>query len=208
MTNCTSNPIRFKGVKGRKVEAIFSGQTITSDGGGVLLRAADEAIRLLSRIGRCFTDVRRKASCEHSVENLLRQRQFLNFSNKVYRIHGFIIRQGFVCEPIVRRSMKRSIKNTKMFRVNYCSSSGIFGFFEQRKPLVGFNICEGKQEVFILHIFEGVHDSSKVSKIPLHCSSSGKLSCYAIKQPIKWSKTLEGEQINCMKVIPPKKCSV
>ena len=76
MTNCTSNPIRFKGVKGRKVEAVFSGQTITSDGGGVLLRAADEAIGLLSRIGRCFTDVRRKASCEHTVENLPRQRVY------------------------------------------------------------------------------------------------------------------------------------
>ena len=76
MTNCTSSPIRFKGVKGRKVEAIFSGQTITSDGGGMLLRAADEAIGLLSRGGRCFTDSRRKASCEHTVENFLRQRVY------------------------------------------------------------------------------------------------------------------------------------
>jgi hypothetical protein len=76
MTNCTSDPIRFKGVKGRKVEAIFSGQTITSDGGGMLLQAADEAIGMLSRAGRCFTDVRRKASCEHSIENLLRQRVY------------------------------------------------------------------------------------------------------------------------------------
>ena len=76
MTNCISNPIRFKGVRGRNVEAIFSGQTITSDGGGVLLRAADEAIGLLSRAGRCVADSRRKASCEHSVENFLRQRVY------------------------------------------------------------------------------------------------------------------------------------
>jgi hypothetical protein len=76
MTNCTSNTISFKGVKGRKVAAIFSGQTITSDGGGMLLRAADDAIGLLSRVGRCFSDLRRKASCAHSVENLLRQRVY------------------------------------------------------------------------------------------------------------------------------------
>jgi hypothetical protein len=76
MTNCTSNPIRFKGVKGRKVEVIFSGQTITSDGGGILLRAADETIGLLSRVARSFSDSRRKASCDHSVENLLRQRVY------------------------------------------------------------------------------------------------------------------------------------
>jgi hypothetical protein len=76
MTNCTSDPIKFKGVKGRKIEAIFSGQIITSEGGVMLLRAADEATRLLKRVASCFTDFRRKASCEHSVENLLRQRVY------------------------------------------------------------------------------------------------------------------------------------
>jgi hypothetical protein len=74
MTNCTSAPIRFKGVKGRKVEVVFSGQTISSDGGGMLLRAADEALNLLPRVARCFGDSRRKASCAHSLHNLLRQR--------------------------------------------------------------------------------------------------------------------------------------
>ncbi|MDL2317440.1 IS1380 family transposase [Desulfovibrio sp. OttesenSCG-928-A18] len=38
------------------------------------MRAADETLALLSRVARCFTDSRRKASCAHSVENLLRQR--------------------------------------------------------------------------------------------------------------------------------------
>jgi hypothetical protein len=76
MTICTSDSIRFQGVKGRKVEAIFSGRTITSDGGGLLLRAADEATKLLSRVARCFADSRRKASCAHSVENILRQRVY------------------------------------------------------------------------------------------------------------------------------------
>jgi hypothetical protein len=76
MTDCISDSIKFKGLKGRKVEAIFSGQTITSDGGGLLLRAADDAIGLLSRVGRCFVDSRRKASCRHFVENFLRQRVY------------------------------------------------------------------------------------------------------------------------------------
>lgn len=42
----------------------------------MLLRAVDEAVRLLPRVARCFTDARRKASCAHSVENLLRQRVY------------------------------------------------------------------------------------------------------------------------------------
>jgi hypothetical protein len=71
---CTSNPIRFPGVKGRKVEAIFNGQTITSDGGGMLLRAADKLLGLTQKAARCITDSRRRASCSHNIEAMLRQR--------------------------------------------------------------------------------------------------------------------------------------
>ena len=74
MTSCTSDPIRFPGVKGRKVEAIFSGQVITSDGGSMLLRAADTMLGLTQRVAKAFTDPRRKASCSHSIEGMLRQR--------------------------------------------------------------------------------------------------------------------------------------
>ena len=74
MTICTSDPIRFKGVKGRKIEAVFSGQVITSDGGGMLLRAADTMLGLTQKAARCFTDSRRKASCSHNIEAMLCQR--------------------------------------------------------------------------------------------------------------------------------------
>lgn len=76
MTNCTSNPIRFPGVKGRKIEAIFSGNVITSDGGSMLLRAADASLGLTQKAARCFADPRRKASCAHSIEAMLRQRVY------------------------------------------------------------------------------------------------------------------------------------
>ena len=76
MTNCTSDPIRFPGVKGRKVEAIFSGQSITSDGGAMLLRDADTMLGLTQRVAKAFTDSRRKASCSHSIEGMLRQRVY------------------------------------------------------------------------------------------------------------------------------------
>ena len=76
MTNCISNPIKFQGVKNRKVEAVFSGHIITSDSGAVLLRAIDNMIRLLFGAARCLTDPRRKASCMLSIANLLRQRVY------------------------------------------------------------------------------------------------------------------------------------
>lgn len=74
MTNCTSSPIRFPGVKGRKIEAVFNGQTITSDAGAMLLKVADAALNLTQKAARGFTDARRKASCAHSIQAMLRQR--------------------------------------------------------------------------------------------------------------------------------------
>lgn len=76
MTICNPKSIAFPGVKGRKFEAVFSGQAITSDGGGALLRAADKSIGLLSRVARGFADSRRKASCAHTVTELLNQRVY------------------------------------------------------------------------------------------------------------------------------------
>jgi hypothetical protein len=76
MTKCTSQSIRLPGCKGRKFEADFSGQAITSDAGGALLRGADIAINLLSRVAKGFSDSRRRASCAHSIESLLKQRVF------------------------------------------------------------------------------------------------------------------------------------
>ena len=76
MTKCTSDPIRFPGVKSRKIEAIFNGNVITSDGGSMLLRAADVLLGLTQKAARCFIDSRRKASCAHSIESMLRQRVY------------------------------------------------------------------------------------------------------------------------------------
>ena len=76
MTNCTSKIMKFQGVKGRKVQAFFSGQTITSDAGALLLKDADLASKLTHRLSRCFTDTRRKASCNHSITTMLRQRVY------------------------------------------------------------------------------------------------------------------------------------
>jgi hypothetical protein len=64
----------FKRVGSRKVEADFSGGTITSDGGAMLLRQVDDRIRLLSRLARCFTDHRNPDLIEHPVDALVAQR--------------------------------------------------------------------------------------------------------------------------------------
>jgi hypothetical protein len=66
----------FAAVEGREVVAAFDGGAITSDAGGLLLGAADHAIKLTERFAACFHDERRQHLIEHEVVTLLGQRVF------------------------------------------------------------------------------------------------------------------------------------
>ncbi|MYA67217.1 MAG: IS1380 family transposase [Gammaproteobacteria bacterium] len=76
MTNCNPKPIRFANCKGRLMEAGFSGGDITSDGGAVLLRAADRMLGLTDSAARALGGPRRQASCLHSLPTMVRQRVY------------------------------------------------------------------------------------------------------------------------------------
>ena len=49
---------------------------MSSDGGALLLRAADSVLQLTRRVAACFTDYRNPGRCEHSVRDLVAQRLF------------------------------------------------------------------------------------------------------------------------------------
>jgi hypothetical protein len=56
--------------------AEFSGGTISSDGGGLLLQETDSKMNLLARFSQCFIDGRNPDLIEHSVEQMIRQRVY------------------------------------------------------------------------------------------------------------------------------------
>jgi hypothetical protein len=68
--------MRFGRVCRRKVEADFSGGEITSDGGVLLLRQTDRRIGLTRAMTGALGDSRRRASCDHALATLLRQRVY------------------------------------------------------------------------------------------------------------------------------------
>ncbi|MFH1081929.1 MAG: IS1380 family transposase [Pseudomonadota bacterium] len=76
MTNCTTEGIQFPACKRRRVEAGFSGGNVSSDGGVLLLRQADRLTGLTKRVAEGLKDPRRKASCDHTLRDLLRQRVY------------------------------------------------------------------------------------------------------------------------------------
>ena len=74
MTECTQTSFLFPAFKSRRIEARFDGGSITSDGGSVLLRQADRRMGLTRQLSSALDDPRRRASCEHSLRELLSQR--------------------------------------------------------------------------------------------------------------------------------------
>jgi hypothetical protein len=58
------------------VVAGFDGGTITTDGGGLLLRETDRRLNLLPRLAECFLDARSPLLVEHTVAQLVSQRVY------------------------------------------------------------------------------------------------------------------------------------
>ena len=75
-TECSPALFEFARIEGRSVVAGFDGGKITSDAGALLLRASDQAIGLIDRFARCFTDRRSPELVEHTVATMIGQRVF------------------------------------------------------------------------------------------------------------------------------------
>ena len=75
-TECSQTELDLGSSGGRRLVGAFDGGAITSNGGVVLLAAADRAIGLSQRLAQCFTDLRFADAVRHSVPDLLRQRIF------------------------------------------------------------------------------------------------------------------------------------
>jgi DDE family transposase len=75
-TECSTDCDLFGPIEGRRVVAEFDGGAITSDAGGLLLRATDRAVGLIERFAVCFDDWRIAELIEHSVATLVGQRVF------------------------------------------------------------------------------------------------------------------------------------
>lgn len=64
----------FQDLGWRHVVADFSGGTLSSDGGVLLLRQVDINLGLTQSLAQCFLDSRQPVYVDHSVRQLLAQR--------------------------------------------------------------------------------------------------------------------------------------
>jgi hypothetical protein len=75
-TDCSRQPLLFQALGSRKVVADFSGGTLSSDGGVLLLRQVDAGLGLTRALAQCFFDTRDQRWVDHSVPQLLAQRVY------------------------------------------------------------------------------------------------------------------------------------
>jgi len=73
-TDCREQPLLFQDLGSRKVLADFSGGTLSSDGGVLLVRQVDAGLGLTASLAQCFCDRRQSVFVDHSVRQLLAQR--------------------------------------------------------------------------------------------------------------------------------------
>jgi len=66
----------FADLGSRQVAADFSGGTLSSDAGALLLRQVDANLGLTAELAQCFYDQRNPVWVDHSVQELMRQRIF------------------------------------------------------------------------------------------------------------------------------------
>jgi len=75
-TQCTEESLRFHALNRRQVRGGFDGGTITSDGGGLLLREVEKRTKILEQFAACFRDHRNREQVEHTVPELVAQRVY------------------------------------------------------------------------------------------------------------------------------------
>ena len=74
MTECSQTQFPLEAHFSRHITGQFTGDRLTTDGGGLLLRQADRKIGLLRRVADCFTDSRQPERIEHELPEMLAQR--------------------------------------------------------------------------------------------------------------------------------------
>ena len=73
---CSGKLFEFHPLGKREIRMGFDGGTITSDGGGLLLREVEKRTGIVGRFAACFRDHREAARVEHTVRELVAQRVY------------------------------------------------------------------------------------------------------------------------------------
>ena len=180
-TECRTKGFDFGSVERRAVVASFTGGTITSNAGGLLLRHLDRGLGLVRRFAGCFRDRRDPRFIEHSVETLVGQRIFalalgyedLNDHDELRHDPAFAVLAGKLtagranCAPVAGKSTLNRLEHTpKRYAGKYHK----------------IDVDEGRVEDLLVDLFLEAHERAPreivldldATDIPLHGHQEGR----------------------------------
>ena len=76
MSDTTTQSVLFPDLFSKPIQVVFDESQMSSDGGGLLLKAADEKLGLIKALAGCLRDDRQAGKIKHSLEEALGQRVF------------------------------------------------------------------------------------------------------------------------------------
>ena len=76
MSEPTTQSVLFPALFAKPIQVVFDESQMSSDGGGLLLKAVDEQLGLTQALAACLRDDRQAGKVKHSLEEALRQRVF------------------------------------------------------------------------------------------------------------------------------------
>lgn len=91
-TECSAQTYPFGQLDRRQVVADFSGGTITSDGGLILVAQIDQHYRMSERVAECFADQRDPSRVQHELSDLIALSSAQKLKNCLY--DGYFLAQS------------------------------------------------------------------------------------------------------------------
>jgi hypothetical protein len=76
MSESTTQSVLFPALFAKPIQVVFDESQMSSDGGGLLLKAVDEQLGLTQALAACLRDDRQACKVKHSLEEAMRQRLF------------------------------------------------------------------------------------------------------------------------------------
>lgn len=116
----------------RRLDVDFSAGLVSSDGGALLLREADQCLGLSEKLAACFTDYRRADLIDHSVQELVAQRTMgLALGYEDLDDHDELAKDPLLATVVGKQDITG--ENRKQCRDQALASSSTLGRMERTK---------------------------------------------------------------------------
>jgi len=189
-TEYRNEKLEFQDCGARQVVAEFSGGTITSDGGVLLLKEVEANRKIIKQFAACFTDHRDPNLIEHTVEELLGQRIYgLALGYQDLNDHDLLRRDPLLAAAVGKTDPQGQERRREADRGNSLAGKSTLNRLELRSDDLAKDgrykkiaLDEKKVDDFFIDVFVQAHEEAPklividldATDDPLHGAQEGR----------------------------------